>query len=185
MSAKQRTLEIVPYDPGWPTAFEAEAARLRAALQTLALRIDHHGSTAIPGLGAKPIIDIQISVATLRPLTAYGAKLEAVGYVHVPHADDAVCPFFHRPAQWPHTHHVHVVERGGREERRTLAFRDYLRAHADVAKRYERLKGLLAAQSTADDPASREEYARAKTDFVEQIVCLALRDGHPKELSAR
>ena len=67
-------IEIVPYDPGWPAAFEAEASRLRAALKTLALRIDHHGSTAIPGLGAKPIIDIQVSVAALQPLSAYRRK---------------------------------------------------------------------------------------------------------------
>jgi GrpB-like predicted nucleotidyltransferase (UPF0157 family) len=61
-------IEIAPYDPGWPGLFEAEAARLRAALKTLALRIDHHGSTAVPGLSAKPIIDIQISVANLQPI---------------------------------------------------------------------------------------------------------------------
>lgn len=62
-------LEIVPYDSAWPRAFKEEAARLRAALGTLALRIDHHGSTAVPRLGAKPIIDIQISVAALQPLS--------------------------------------------------------------------------------------------------------------------
>ena len=107
--------EIVAYDPGWPAAFEAEAARLRAALKTLALRIDHHGSTAVPGLSAKPIIDIQISVATLQPLSAYGTRLEAIGYVHLPHPDDSFCPFFHRHVDWQHSHHVHVDERGGRE----------------------------------------------------------------------
>jgi len=110
-------IEIVPYDPCWPVAFEAEAARLRAALKTVALRIDHHGSTAIPGLSAKAIIDIQVSVAALQPLSAYGERLEGIGYVHVPHADDSFCPFFHRPMQWPHSHHVHVVERGGRVSR--------------------------------------------------------------------
>ena len=71
MPTQENRIEIVAYDTGWPAAFEAEAARLRAALQGLALRIDHHGSTAIPGLGAKPIIDIQISVATLQPLSMY------------------------------------------------------------------------------------------------------------------
>jgi GrpB-like predicted nucleotidyltransferase (UPF0157 family) len=71
-------LEVVPYDPGWPAAFEAEALRLGIALGTLALRIDHHGSTSIPGLGAKPIIDIQVSVAALQPLAAYGERLQAI-----------------------------------------------------------------------------------------------------------
>ena len=108
MSTQKNKIEIVPYDSDWPGAFEAEAARLRAALTTLALRIDHHGSTAIPGLGAKPIINIQISVATLQPMSAYGGNLEAIEYVHVQHADDSFCPFFHRPIQWPHSLFVHV-----------------------------------------------------------------------------
>ena len=71
-------LAIVPYDPGWPAAFQAEADRLRHALGGLALRIDHHGSTAVPGLAAKPIIDIQVSVASVQPLAAYAGRLEGV-----------------------------------------------------------------------------------------------------------
>jgi len=172
-------IEIVAYDPGWPAAFEAEAVRLRAALGPLALRIDHHGSTSIPGLGAKPIIDIQISVATLQPLTAYRVPLEGIGYMHVPHADDSFSPFFHRPVEWPHSHHVHVVERGGREEGRTLAFRDYLRDHSMEARTYERLKRNLADQIGAADPESREQFARAKTDFIERVMTLAREAGYP------
>ena len=102
-------IEVVPYDPGWPAAFEQEALRLRTALGTLALRVDHNGSTSIPGLAAKPVIDIQVSVASLQPLAEYGDRLESIGYVHVPHEDDSFCPFFHRPRGWPHSHHVHVV----------------------------------------------------------------------------
>lgn len=181
MPTQGSRLEIVPYDPGWPGAFEAEAARLRAALETLALRIDHHGSTAVPGLGAKPIIDIQVSVETLQPLSAYGAKLEAIGYIHVPQPDDSFCPFFHRPIQWPHTHHVHVVESGGREERRTLAFRDYLRDHPEVARQYEDLKRTLAAQIATVDPASQERYAVAKTDFIERVVAVAVARRYPHD----
>lgn len=145
------------------------------------MRIDHNGSTAIPGLGAKPIIDIQVSVAALQPLAAYGERLRAIGYVHVPHADDSFCPFFHRPPQWPHSHHVHVVEAGGAEERRTLAFRDYLRDHDAAAREYEHLKQDLAMQLATNDE-SREAYARAKTDFIERIVAVALRSGYPREL---
>src|SRR5262249_21294499 len=133
-------IEIVPYDSSWPIEFARERDRIRAALGTIALRIDHNGSTAVPGLSAKPIIDIQISVAALQPMGAYERPLAALGYVHVPHDDDAWCPFFHRPAGWPHTHHVHVVVAGGGEERRTLAFRDYLRAHPEAAREYEALK---------------------------------------------
>lgn len=185
MSTQENPIRIVAYDPGWPAAFAAEAARLRAALKHVALRIDHHGSTAIPGLGAKPIIDIQVSVAALQPLSVYGAALEAIGYVHTPHPDDSFCPFFHRPMQWPHSHHVHVVERGGREERRTLAFRDYLRNHPTVAGEYEELKRTIAAQVAAADPESRERYAAAKSEFVEEIVALAIEQGYAADLSAQ
>jgi GrpB-like predicted nucleotidyltransferase (UPF0157 family) len=178
-------IEIVAYDPGWPAAFEAEAVRLRAALGKLARRVDHHGSTSIPGLAAKPIIDIQVSVAALLPLAAYGSGLATIGYVHVPDADDSFSPFFHRPAQWPHSHHVHVVERGGLEERRTLAFRDYLRDNPGEAREYERLKRHLAALNDADSAGSREDYARAKSGFVEQIVALALAAGYPGEAWAQ
>jgi GrpB-like predicted nucleotidyltransferase (UPF0157 family) len=174
-------LQVVPYDPGWPAAFEAEAIRLRAALQALALRIDHHGSTSIPGLGAKPVIDIQVSVAALQPLAAYGDPLQAIGYRHVPHPDDSFCPFFHQPLEWPHTHHVHVVAAGGAEERRTLAFRDYLRDHAAVSRDYERLKQELARQIAATDRESLDTYAQAKTDFIEAVVAMALDSGYPRE----
>lgn len=68
MPTQESGIEVVPYDPSWPAAFEAEAVRLRAALNALVLRLEHHGSTAVPGLAAKPIIDIQVSIATLQPL---------------------------------------------------------------------------------------------------------------------
>jgi GrpB-like predicted nucleotidyltransferase (UPF0157 family) len=128
-------------------------------------------------------IDIQVSVATLQPLSAYAARLEVLGYTHVPHPDDSFCPFFHRPRHWPHSHHVHVVERGGREERRTLAFCDSLRDHPDAAREYEALKRASAAQALSADPASLERYAAAKTDFVEHVVALALDRGYPRERS--
>jgi hypothetical protein len=87
----------------------------------------------------------------------------------VPHPDDAFCPFFHRPAEWPYTHHVHVVEAGGDEERRTLAFRDYLRTHDDVAREYEALKHRLAPHHAATDFASRQAYADAKGPFIAAV----------------
>jgi GrpB-like predicted nucleotidyltransferase (UPF0157 family) len=175
-------LEVAPYVPGWPATFDAEAIRIRSALGTLALRIDHNGSTAIPGLASNPIIDFLVSVAALQPIASYGEPLRAIGYFHVPHPDDTFCPFFHRPRRWPHSHHVHVVESGGVEERRTLAFRDYLRDHPTAAREYEHLKRELARQLAPTTSESREAYARAKTDFIERIVAMALRDGYPREL---
>ncbi|HJZ71046.1 MAG TPA: GrpB family protein [Vicinamibacterales bacterium] len=168
-------MNVVPYDPQWVVDFERERERLRSALGDVAVRIDHNGSTAVPGLAAKPIIDIQISVARLQDSRAYAPALERLGYVHMPHADDDRCPFFYRPGEWPHTHHVHVVEAGGEEERRTLAFRDYLRRHPEAAREYAALKRDLAARHDGSTAESRESYAAAKTSFVNRIVQEALR----------
>ena len=172
-------LQIVPYDSRWAVEFKAERDRIARALGRLARRIDHHGSTAVPGLDAKPVIDIQVSVQRLQPIRSYAERLATLGYVHMPHADDAGCPFFHRPSEWPHTHHVLVVQSGGDEERRTLAFRDFLREHGDTAREDAALKTRLAAQADAADPSSREAYANAKHDFVERVVRIALAEGYP------
>ena len=177
-----QALEVVPYNPDWPRAFRAERDRIAAALGSFAVRIDHNGSTSVPGLAAKPIIDIQISVERLHPIEAYAPGLVGLGYLHVPHPDDALCPFFHRPAAWPHTHHIHVVHAGGDEERRTLAFRDYLREHGDVAREYADLKLHLAPQYSAASFSSRQAYAKAKADFITRITACALALGYPREL---
>jgi GrpB-like predicted nucleotidyltransferase (UPF0157 family) len=175
-------VRIAPYDSRWPLEFEAERQRLARVLGDLARRIDHNGSTAVPGLEAKPIIDIQVSVDELQPLRAYAEPLASLAYVHLPHVDDAVCPFFYRPGGEPHTHHVHVVQSGGREERRTLAFRDFLREHRDVASEYVALKRQLAALVNAGELPSAEAYASAKSEFVERVVRMALAAGYPREL---
>ena len=87
-------LQISSYDPRWVLQFEAERDRIAQALGELACRIDHNGSTAVRGLEAKPIIDIQVSAEQLRPIRAYAEPLATLGYVHVPHVDDAICPSF-------------------------------------------------------------------------------------------
>ena len=125
-------LHIAPYDPGWPVASELERERIAGALGKLARRIDHKGSTAVPGLEAKPVIDIQVSVEQLEPMSAYAAPLAALGYFHVPHADGAVCPFFHRPRVWPHTHHVHVVEADAED---ALSRESYAKAKSEFIER--------------------------------------------------
>jgi GrpB-like predicted nucleotidyltransferase (UPF0157 family) len=172
-------IEVVFYDPEWPREFEKERDRLKAAFGDVAVRIEHNGSTSVPGLSAKPIIDIQISVNHLQPMNRYARTLHACGYIHVPHSDDDRCPFFHRPAEWPHTHHVHVVETGSREEQQTLLFRDYLRSHPDAARRYESLKRELACEYGGNDAPSREAYANAKTAFVAEILDRAVLESAP------
>lgn len=179
----EHTIEVVAYDPRWPAAFQAEADRIRAALGEMALRIDHNGSTSVPGLAAKPVIDVQVSVAEMDPIDRYRQPLQSIGYTHMPHPDDAFCPFFYRPREWPHTHHVHVVRAGDAEERRALAFRDYLREHPDVARDYAQLKLNLAGRFSAATFGSRQAYADAKTEFIERVIAAALKQGYPRLLS--
>jgi GrpB-like predicted nucleotidyltransferase (UPF0157 family) len=174
-------LEIKPYDPRWVADFEQERARLAEAFGTLAVRIEHNGSTSVPGLSAKPVIDIQISVRRLRPIDLYEGRLAELGYVHVPDADDAFAPFFHRPETWPHTHHIHVVAAEGEEERKTLAFRDYLRHHDAVAREYEALKKDLARRYSSSHFETRQAYAEAKGDFIKRITRQALAEGYPRK----
>lgn len=162
---------IAPPDPAWPQWFAAEAARLRAAFGATALAIDHVGSTAVPGLAAKPVIDIQVAVAALAPLAPHAAVLQGLGYVQVPLGDfDAVYPFFVQPPAWPHRHHVHLCTAGGVQQWRHLAFRDALRADAALAADYLALKRRLAARHRGATHAQRERYSLGKSDFVEAVL---------------
>jgi GrpB-like predicted nucleotidyltransferase (UPF0157 family) len=173
-SSKATVIEIVPYDGHWPTQFAAEATRIRNAMGDAAVRIEHVGSTSVPGLAAKPVIDVQVAVASLAQPSDYAAALAQVGYVHVPLGYvDRVHPFFKRPATWPGTHHVHLCVAGSGEERRHLAFRDYLRTHPDVAAQYVELKRNLAAWHDGTTLESLERYSLSKTSFVTAVLALA------------
>jgi GrpB-like predicted nucleotidyltransferase (UPF0157 family) len=158
-------VEIADYDPAWPATFEAEKVRLREALGEIAQRIDHVGSTAVLGLAARPVIDIQVSVAREQPIDDYRERLEGIGYTFT------IFPvaYFYRPEAWPHTYHVHVREAGGFDERRILSFRDWLRVHPEDCKAYEALKRELASRSDADSADGRARYSEAKTDFIRSI----------------
>lgn len=156
---------LAEYDKGWSAAYEAEAGRIAAALGGVALRIEHVGSTAVAGLAAKPVIDIQLSVADPDAVEAYRAPLEALDYTFT----TVPLPYFHRPAHWPHTHHVHVRRVGSTEESRPLAFRDWLRGHPVDRAAYEDLKRRLARHADAESVEGRARYSEAKTDFIREI----------------
>jgi GrpB-like predicted nucleotidyltransferase (UPF0157 family) len=164
---------IADYDPKWPDMFETEALHLRDALEGLALGIEHVGSTSVPGLAAKPVIDIQVSVANLEPTDAYRIPLEALGYTYA----TLPFPFFHKPAGWPHTHHVHVREAGSHDARRTVAFRDWLRSHPADREAYEALKRNLASNADSNSVEGRFRYSEAKTEFVRSIESRARTEG--------
>lgn len=135
---------IVPYDPAWPHRFSHLGRALRAGLGATALRIDHIGSTSIPGLDAKPIIDLQISVASLEPLDIYRPPIECLGYVFRADNPERTKRYF-REAPGTRRTHIHVRRAGSWAEQFALLFRDYLRNHAADAHRYAQLKYRLAA----------------------------------------
>lgn len=158
--------------------FAMEAERIRCAFGALALSIEHVGSTAVPGLQSKPVIDIQLSVQGLSPLSRYLAPLKTLGYTHFPLGEfDQVYPFFKRPAEWPSTHHIHLCDFGGEQEARHLAFRNFLRRHSDVAQEYRQLKLALAARHHGSTLESQESYSLAKGTFVEAVLERAKQDG--------
>ena len=135
--------EVVPYDEEWPRLFSSLGKSLRAALGDIALRIDHIGSTSVPGLAAKPIIDIQISVADLEPVEPYRLPLEGLGFVSRADNTELTKRYFREPPGSRRTH-IHVRRAGSWAEQFALLFRDYIRTHEEDARLYAKLKRRLA-----------------------------------------
>ena len=138
---------------------------MRAALGDVALRIDHIGSTAVPGLDAKPIIDIQISVTDFEPLDAFRVPLQGIGYVFRSENPERTKRYF-RESPGQRRTHVHVRRSGSWAEQFALLFRDFLRAHADEAQRYAALKHSLAALYLDE----RDRYTEAKEPFIWELM---------------
>lgn len=173
-------IAIIKYDPAWQHAFTTEAAHIRSRLGDRALRIDHVGSTSVPGLAAKPVIDIQVSLSSLEPRDPLEEELAELGYMHVDlGAFDRAYPFFTKPSIWPCTHHVHLCVAGSQQERNHLAFRDYLRLKPATAAEYERLKVDLAASHEGSTLESQEKYSLSKSWFVNAVLAEALKHGLP------
>lgn len=168
-------VEIVPYDPAWPELFRREAEHLKSCLPPgIVRRIEHFGSTAVPGLAAKPIVDVLVEVADLQEARARIVPvLESQGYDYFwrpTHGDDGP-PFYawfikRDPRTGARTHHIHMVERHFAEHWDRLLFRDYLIEHSQVAREYESLKRRLATESARD----RVAYTRGKTEFLVDVT---------------
>lgn len=156
---------IVEYDPAWPVVFAELRERLAKTLGETALRIEHVGSTAVPGLAAKPIIDLDIIIQSDAALPEVISKLAAIGYVHEGDLGLAGRHAFSPPSDLP-KHHPYVCATGNAELERHLAFRDHLRANPTAAELYGQLKRELAERFRHD----REAYAVAKTAFVEDVL---------------
>ena len=167
-NAAEDRVVVEPYNPNWPAAFQAEATAIRAILPPeVSARIEHFGSTAVPGLAAKPIIDILLInpdraqwPLLINPL----ASLEYVYWADNPNRERLFFVKGMPPFGQGRSHHVHV--RTPDDAQAALLFRDYLRAHPEIANRYETLKRSLAAAHTTD----REGYTAAKGEFVRAVL---------------
>jgi GrpB-like predicted nucleotidyltransferase (UPF0157 family) len=160
-------ITLVAYDPAWPGLFEREDHRIRGALRDRVVRLEHTGSTSVPGLAAKPCIDMTLVVPDSSDESTYAPDLEAAGYKLAIREPDW---FEHRVFKGPDTNvNLHVFSPGSPEIERMVGFRDWLRTHDDDRDLYERTKRELAAKEWQ----YVQNYADAKTTVVEQIIARA------------
>lgn len=158
-----RSVEVVPHDPRWADEFEVEARRLLAVLGKELLAIHHIGSTAIPGIAAKPVIDVLPVVRSIERMDAMDDDMAALGYRAWGEYGLPGRRYFTRDSDGKRTHNIHVYARGNREITRHLAFRDYMNAHQAEAHAYGRLKANLAQQF----PTDFEAYMDGKNAFIQ------------------
>jgi GrpB-like predicted nucleotidyltransferase (UPF0157 family) len=160
---------IVDYDPKWPEVFEALRARIAKALGNLAAAIEHVGSTAVPGLAAKPVVDIDVLLSSTGSLREAIERLAALGYADEGNLGVAGREAFRQPADQP-AHHLYVCDPDSVEFLRHIAFRDYLRRHPESAKNYAELKRQLAVECGCD----RARYGAGKDEFARDILRRAI-----------
>jgi GrpB-like predicted nucleotidyltransferase (UPF0157 family) len=162
----QPPVVIEPYDPAWPGRFEAERALLEPVLaRWLAGPIVHIGSTSVPGLPAKPVIDIMAAVRDLPSSVAAIEALKPLSYCYFPYKND-VMHWFCKPSDVERTHHLHLIPMNSQLWRDRLAFRDRLRSDAALRDAYAALKSALASTHRGD----REAYTDAKSDFIQSAL---------------
>jgi len=168
----ERKVEIVDYDPKWSTSYENEKTLILTVVGHIITAIEHIGSTAVLGLGAKPTIDIMVSVRRLSDAKKCIKPLSSIGYEHQPQHETSMPErrFFRKgePPKEQH-YHLHMVEKESDFWKRHLLFRDYLRTHPETAQEYYKLKKELASKYGTN----REGYTEAKTSFIESVVAKA------------
>ena len=158
---------VVEYNQKWPRLFEQERDSLLTVLAKTVAGIEHVGSTAVPGLAARPVIDIMIGLYNFSEADGLVQKVVALDYTYIPEYE-SVMPnrrFFKKIQNGKITHHIHMVEINSEFWKRHLLFRDYLRENREVAKKYGLLKEELAKQEWKDT----NDYAEAKTQFIRKI----------------
>ena len=162
------TIYLAPYDPDWPSQFSLQARRIRDALSEKVLLLEHIGSTSVPGLSAKPVIDMVLAVSNSADEPSYVPPLEQQGFVLRIREPDW---FEHRLLKAPNIEgHLHIFSVGCEEIDRMLAFRDWLRVRDDDRRLYEETKRKLAARTWKH----AQNYADAKSEVVQEILARAL-----------
>lgn len=161
----QRRVEVVDCDPTWPRIFEQLRARIWLAVSDVAITIEHVGSTSVPGLAAKPIIDMDIVVPSPEDVPLVIERLKPLGYVHRGNLGIHGREAFRQPEGLP-AHHLYLCYQDSLGLRNHLALRDYLRVHPDVAQTYAQLKKQLAEQHTYDI----DQYVAGKSDLILSIL---------------
>jgi len=162
-------VRVVPHDPAWAALFADEAARLRAVLGDAVIGIEHVGSTSVPGLAAKPILDLAASVPSLAAAAGLLPALRPLGYHHKPDPGLPERIYLVKGAPERRTHHLSLAEPGSRFWRQHLLFRDLLRADPSLAAEYARLKHDLARRHSADRPA----YQAGKQGWIDAVIARA------------
>jgi GrpB-like predicted nucleotidyltransferase (UPF0157 family) len=160
---------VVLYDPQWPSLFALERSRAEAAVGPWVEAVEHVGSTAVPGLDAKPVVDLMVSVRDIRSAGRCIRSLEEIGYSYWavnPNPEQMLFVKFADAGRTSRTHNLHVMEAGGDLWNDMLVFQDHLRLHLEAADEYARLKHVLAERFRDD----REAYTRAKTDFISVML---------------
>jgi GrpB-like predicted nucleotidyltransferase (UPF0157 family) len=164
-----RKVEVVPHDPRWARLFEEEAQRIAAILGDEVVAIYHAGSTAIPGIRAKPVIDLCVEVRDIERVDSFNDLFVEAGYIPRGEFDIPGRRFFIKETEEERTHHVHAYQSGHPEIKRHLDFRDYLIEHPDLARAYSELKAELARQFPTDIHA----YTQGKSAFIRDMIARA------------
>jgi len=162
---------LTPYSPQWAVLYEREKQQLEVAIGHLVVDIQHVGSTAIPSIAAKPIIDIGIAVKNFEDAAVCVDPMERLGYEY--RGENGIPRRHYFVKGRPSTHHIHMVEIASEEWLALVSFRDYLRTHSDAASRYAQLKHGLARNFATE----RKSYQCAKAPFITEVITRAKQEG--------
>lgn len=170
---KRGTVKLLPHNPKWSEAFEKERKLLTKALDGMVVDIQHIGSTSIPGIPAKPIIDISVAIRSMKNSRDFIKIFEDLGYEYRPDfGGPNIQLLFVKGPEEKRTHYIHLMKYNGSIWRNDLAFRDFLRKNGKRAKQYASLKKELASKFAND----RTTYTASKADFIHETIKIAKED---------